>query len=57
MTRYRASILPVPPPQGVAAKRNGQCDTCSGPIIRGERIFFRRGHAVHCRCQSGEDES
>jgi len=55
--RYRPSILPRDPAPGVPATYPGQCARCSGPIIRGERISFRRGHAVHCRCQSGEDES
>jgi len=55
MTRRRPSILPRDPAPGIPATHPGQCARCSGPIIRGERIAFVRGAAVHCRCLGGDE--
>ena len=44
------------PPPGMSAQWPGQCPRCDQPIHRGDRIYFRRGQAVHCACQSGGDD-
>lgn len=54
MTRRTARPDPQP---GIAARFDDDCPRCDDPILRNDRIVFSRGHAIHVRCASGQDES
>jgi hypothetical protein len=44
-------------PPGIAARWDGICPTCYGPIIRGEsRVYAHRGEWIHCECASGASD-
>lgn len=41
---------------GIPAVYPGDCPRCPYPILPGERIIMRDGHAIHVGCASGQDD-
>lgn len=50
-------VVKRPEPQpGIPAQFPADCPRCSEEIRVNDRIVFTRGHAIHVRCASGQED-
>lgn len=51
--RTKPTYMPL---LGIPARAESDCQRCGEVIRKGDRICYRRGWAIHVRCQSGGDD-
>lgn len=54
LVRHARTTDPQP---GIAARWPGVCPVCDDGIAVGDRISYRKGEPVHCRCVNGADDA